>query len=36
VYLFSVRRYPKIYVLRDGKVLGVVDRAVVVDRVLNV
>jgi nitrogen PTS system EIIA component len=36
VYLFSVRHYPKIYVVRDGKVLGVVDRAVVVDRILNV
>lgn len=36
VYLFSVRRYPKIYVVRDGKVLGVIDRAVVVDRILNV
>jgi len=36
VYLFSVRHYPKIYVVRDGKVLGVIDRAVVVDRILNV
>lgn len=36
VYLFSVRRYPKIYVVRDGKVKGVIDRAEVVDRILNV
>lgn len=35
VYLFSVRRYPKLYVVRDGKVMGVIDRAVVMDRILN-
>ncbi|MBM3308096.1 MAG: PTS sugar transporter subunit IIA [Candidatus Eisenbacteria bacterium] len=36
VYLFSVRKYPKIYVERDRRVVGVIDRAVVVDRILNV
>ncbi len=36
VYLFSVRKYPKIYVVRNGKVAGVIDRMVVVDRILNV
>jgi mannitol/fructose-specific phosphotransferase system IIA component (Ntr-type)/predicted transcriptional regulator len=35
VYLFSVRRYPKIYVLRQGKVVGMIDRGVVMDRILN-
>jgi nitrogen PTS system EIIA component len=36
VFLFSVRKYPKIYVVRNGKVVGVIDRTVVVDRILNV
>jgi PTS system nitrogen regulatory IIA component len=35
VYLLSVRRYPKIYVVRDGLVVGVVDRAAVIDRILS-
>jgi PTS system nitrogen regulatory IIA component len=35
VFLLSVRRYPKIYVVRDGKVVGMIDRAAVVDRILN-
>jgi PTS system nitrogen regulatory IIA component len=35
VYLLSVRRYPKIYVVRDGVIVGVIDRAAVVDRILS-
>jgi PTS system nitrogen regulatory IIA component len=35
VYLLSVRRYSKIYVVSDGVVVGVIDRAAVVDRILN-
>jgi PTS system nitrogen regulatory IIA component len=35
VYLLSVRRYPKIYIVRGDALVGVVDRATVIDRVLS-
>jgi predicted transcriptional regulator len=35
VYLLSVRGYWKVYVVREGKRIGVIDRAAVLDRILN-
>jgi mannitol/fructose-specific phosphotransferase system IIA component (Ntr-type) len=35
VFLLSVRGYPKVYVVRDGRRVGVIDRAAVLDRILN-
>ncbi len=35
VFLLAVKRYPKVYVLRDGVRVGVIDRFVVLERVVN-
>ncbi len=35
VYLLSVRHYPKVHVVRDGKKVGTIDRITVLDRILN-
>jgi CBS domain-containing protein len=35
VYLLAVRGYPKVYVLCDHRQVGVIDRALVLDRIFN-
>lgn len=35
VYLLSVKRCPKVYVVQDGKLCGTIDRVTVLDRILN-
>lgn len=35
VFALAVKRHPKVYVVRDGKRVGVIDRMRVLDRVLN-
>ena len=35
VFALSVKHYPKAYITRDNKLVGVVDRITVVDRILN-
>ncbi len=35
IFELSVRRHPKVYVVRDGKLIGVIDRIAVLNRVLN-
>ncbi len=35
VFLLSVKMYPKIYVTRDGRLVGTIDRITVLDRLLN-
>jgi PTS system nitrogen regulatory IIA component len=35
VFELAVRRHPKVYVTRQGRLVGVIDRAVLLDRVLN-
>ncbi|HQL95728.1 MAG TPA: CBS domain-containing protein, partial [Candidatus Hydrogenedentes bacterium] len=36
VFELAVRRHPKIYVVRAGKRVGVIDRSLVLDRVINI
>ncbi|MFM1919775.1 MAG: hypothetical protein RLZZ303_1409 [Candidatus Hydrogenedentota bacterium] len=36
IFLLSVRRYAKVYVERNGKLVGVIDRARVLNEILNV
>lgn len=36
VFELAVHHHPKVYVVRDGKRLGVIDRILVLDRVINV
>lgn len=36
IFLLSVRRYPKVYVVNDGMLVGVIDRTRVLDVILNV
>lgn len=35
MYQLSVKKYAKVYVLRNGRLVGIVDRSAVLDRVLN-
>ncbi|MCD6304606.1 MAG: PTS sugar transporter subunit IIA [Planctomycetes bacterium] len=35
MYQLSVKKHAKVYVLRDGRLVGIVDRSAVLDRVLN-
>ena len=35
IFELSVRRQPKVFVIRDGKLVGVIDRIAVLNRVLN-
>lgn len=35
IYLLAVRNYSKIYVLNNGKLVGIIDRIAVLDKVLN-
>lgn len=35
IFLLSVKRHPKVYVERDGKLVGVIDRARVLNEVIN-
>lgn len=36
VFELAVKRHPKIYVVREGKRVGVIDRSLVLDRVINI
>lgn len=35
VFLLAIRNYPKLYVVRDGCKVGIIDRTAVLDRILN-
>jgi len=36
VFELAIRRHPKVYVVRDGKRIGVIDRNRVLDKVINI
>ena len=36
VFELAVKRRPKVYIVRDGKKIGVIDRSLVLDRVINI
>jgi CBS domain-containing protein len=36
VFELAIRRHVKVYVVRDGKRIGIIDRSQVLDRVINI
>lgn len=36
VFALTVKRYPKVYIVKDGKLVGVIDQTIVLERIINI